>query len=344
MNRVSQRSNKGKPPKRLGFEPEMSNSEDEMDNTMVENNMAEELQAKLQDLEERYIESQKENRQLQSTLRLLTSQVKQQSQAEVSITDEQSRVAENYLGTGKLMPTNASSYSHLPSQPQQSTFLQTDPQATYSLMPQSSHYAYQYTQSVVAPPLMSSYVMPPSNILMPPSNFAMPPSNSAAPPNVDMPPSTSYSTGLPYQSNSTRMNQPYIRKLQDLPPFSGAPEQWPMFQVAFRETTNAHGYTNLENMSRLQKALFGAAKNLVESLIIYPDNVEAVMNTLCHHYGRPEILIRSQLDKVRTFPPVKYNKITDIVEFSVMTANLTAFLENCNAQPHLQNPTLMEDQ
>ncbi|KAM8714715.1 hypothetical protein ACLKA7_001125 [Drosophila subpalustris] len=101
MNRVSQRSNKGKPPKRLGFEPEMSNSEDEMDNTMVENNMAEELQAKLQELEERYIESQKENRQLQSTLRLLTSQVKEQSQAEVSTSADQSRVAENYLGTAQ---------------------------------------------------------------------------------------------------------------------------------------------------------------------------------------------------------------------------------------------------
>ncbi|KAL7726191.1 hypothetical protein ACLKA6_001596 [Drosophila palustris] len=129
--------------------------------------MAEELQAKLQELEEKYKESENKNRQLQSTLRLLTSQVKEQSQAEVSTSADHPKVAENYIGTGKLMPTNTSSYSHLPSQTQQQPLLQNDPQNTHRPMPPSSHYAYQYTQSVVAPPLMATHIQPPSNTFIP---------------------------------------------------------------------------------------------------------------------------------------------------------------------------------
>jgi len=101
-----------------------------------------------------------------------------------------------------------------------------------------------------------------------------------------------------------------------------------MFHVAYRETTSAHGYTNFENLSCLQKSLHGSAKNLVASFLIYPNNVETIMQTLNNNCGRPEVLIQSQLDKVRAFPPVKYNDIPDIIDFSVMTANLTAFLEN----------------
>lgn len=127
-----------------------------------------------------------------------------------------------------------------------------------------------------------------------------------------------------------------------LPPFSGTPEQWPMFQVAYWETTRVYGYSNLENLSRLQK-LTGSAKNLVTSLLIYPNNVDAVVSTFKHHFGRPEKLIRSQIDKTKAFPQIKYNKMSDLIEFSVLTASLSAFLENSNGQPHLNNPTLSNE-
>ncbi|XP_046808784.1 uncharacterized protein LOC111675710 isoform X1 [Lucilia cuprina] len=134
-----------------------------------------------------------------------------------------------------------------------------------------------------------------------------------------------------------------FRKLYDLPEFSGQPEQWPMFAVSYRETTQHYNYTKLENLFRLQKALKGNAKAKVEAYLIHPESVDQVMNTLEFYYGRPHIMIRSQIAKVRAFPAISGRKISDIVNFSSMVANLTIFLENAGATQHLLNPTLLEE-
>ncbi|XP_054091373.1 uncharacterized protein LOC128922983 [Zeugodacus cucurbitae] len=153
----------------------------------------------------------------------------------------------------------------------------------------------------------------------------------------------------PSQNNNTHTtcmppsNQHFIRKLQDLPQFSGSPEEWPMFIVAFKETTNMFAYTNVENLLRLQKALKGDARSKVESLLIHPSSVNAVISSLQFHYGRPELLIRSQLAKIRTFPSITSGKIHEIANFSSMVTNLVAFLENASAAPHLSNPTLLDE-
>uniref|UniRef100_A0A1I8M3T8 Uncharacterized protein n=1 Tax=Musca domestica TaxID=7370 RepID=A0A1I8M3T8_MUSDO len=88
-----------------------------------------------------------------------------------------------------------------------------------------------------------------------------------------------------------------IRKLHDLPEFNGQPEQWPMFAVSFKETTRMYNYTKLENLTRLQKALKGEAMAKVEAYLIHPESVDQVMSTLEFHFGRPQIMIRSQIAK-----------------------------------------------
>lgn len=116
-----------------------------------------------------------------------------------------------------------------------------------------------------------------------------------------------------------------------------------MFSVAFRETTQMNSYSQLENLLRLQKALKGKARQQVESLLIHPSSVDAAMKTLECHYGRPELLIRSQITKARAFPPVTGGRIADILNFSSMVSNLVAFLENSGATPHLNNPILLDE-
>lgn len=134
-----------------------------------------------------------------------------------------------------------------------------------------------------------------------------------------------------------------IRKLYDLPEFNGRPEQWPIFFTSYKETTQTYHYTNLENLSRLQKALRGDAKAKVEAFLIHPESVDGVMKTLEFHYGRPQIMIRSQISRVRAFPAISGRKMSEIINFSTMVANLTVFLENAGATPHLSNPTLLDE-
>ncbi|XP_067635662.1 uncharacterized protein [Eurosta solidaginis] len=148
----------------------------------------------------------------------------------------------------------------------------------------------------------------------------------------------------PIQNSQTQMLMPaYNRKLQDLPQFSGSPEEWPMFIVAFRETTNMFSYTNVENLLRLQKSLKGDARSKVESLLIHPSSVNTLISSLEFHFGRPEVLIRSQLAKARAFPSITSGKVHEIVNLSAMVTNLVAFLENAGALPHLSNPTLLDE-
>ncbi|XP_018802871.1 PREDICTED: uncharacterized protein LOC108977588 [Bactrocera latifrons] len=125
--------------------------------------------------------------------------------------------------------------------------------------------------------------------------------------------------------------------------FSGSPEEWRMFIVAFKETTNMFAYSNVENLLSLQKALKGDARSKVESLLIHPSSVNAVISSLQFHYRRPELLIRSQLTKVRSFPSITSGKIHEIANYSSMVTNLVAFLENARAAPHLSKPTLLDE-
>ncbi|XP_065356291.1 uncharacterized protein LOC135950688 [Calliphora vicina] len=93
----------------------------------------------------------------------------------------------------------------------------------------------------------------------------------------------------------------------------------------------------------LQKALKGDARECVKSLLIHSDNVGMVMEQLCFQYGRPEMLIRCQLQPVKEIASISESAVDKLLPFAVKVWNLAAFLETANGQQHLANPTLMEE-
>lgn len=129
---------------------------------------------------------------------------------------------------------------------------------------------------------------------------------------------------LPRHSQNAAMCQQHSlekgKRIQSLP------EDCPMFNVAYNETTINSNYTNLETLIALKVD----AKSKVETFLIYLDSVSHVMNVLEFHYELPQILIRGR-------------KMYDIVNVSKMVFNLTAFLENTGATPHLSNITLLDE-
>ncbi|XP_044779757.1 uncharacterized protein LOC123327412 [Drosophila simulans] len=133
------------------------------------------------------------------------------------------------------------------------------------------------------------------------------------------------------------------RKLPDLPIFGGQPEEWPIFSCAFVETTRAYNCTDLENNQRLLKALKDEAREAVKALLIHPGNVSAVMEQLRFRFGRPEQLIRSQLNNVREVQPISEHNLAKIIPFATRVSNLAAFLQSAKAQQHLGNPILIEE-
>jgi len=61
---------------------------------------------------------------------------------------------------------------------------------------------------------------------------------------------------------------------------------------------------------RLRKCLIGEAKETVTSLLIYPDNVRNVMEEMEFRFGRPKLLFRTLLTRIREFPKVPYNNFS----------------------------------
>ncbi|XP_065361898.1 uncharacterized protein LOC135955477 [Calliphora vicina] len=166
--------------------------------------------------------------------------------------------------------------------------------------------------------------------------YVSPATNNPIPPFWELSQQPSTANTIP---NSTIMP----RKTQDLPDFCGDPEDWPLFYTAFTQSTAAYGYTNLENNQRLQKCLKGNAREVIKSLLIHPDNVDAVIEQLKFRFGRPEQLIHSQLRQVRDLPQVSENNLVKLVPFSTKVKNLAVFLQSVNGQQHIANPTLLEE-
>ena len=131
------------------------------------------------------------------------------------------------------------------------------------------------------------------------------------------------------------------KKIYPLPIFSGSPEEWQTFYEAFTTTTEEFEYSNLHNIMRMREALQGKARETVESLLSSSENVVAILEILKETFGRPEQLMKSQIEKVRSIPAVADGNLEALVEFANKIANMTTFLKNVQGHHHLSNPMLL---
>lgn len=92
---------------------------------------------------------------------------------------------------------------------------------------------------------------------------------------------------------------------------------------------------------RLRESLKGRSKETVESLLGSSGNVAAIMEMFKETFGRPEQLIRSQIEKVRVIPPLTNDNLEALVNFANKIANMATFLQNDKDEHHLSNPSLL---
>lgn len=126
-------------------------------------------------------------------------------------------------------------------------------------------------------------------------------------------PKLAFNTNVPpFQPVQGTSQEPRVEKwmirqslARDLPEFSGSASDWPIFINTFEHTTNVCGFSNHENLIRLQKCLKGQARALVEGLLILPNSVPEIISTLQTYCGNPARLIKAQIDKARNCPPMK---------------------------------------
>ncbi|XP_075151712.1 uncharacterized protein LOC142225777 isoform X1 [Haematobia irritans] len=161
---------------------------------------------------------------------------------------------------------------------------------------------------------------------------------SQNPPPLAQQPLTSSASEISYAQN-------YVphKKIYPLPIFTGLPEEWQTFFEAYESTTSEFGYTNLHSIMRLRDSIKGRARETVESLLSHSANVNTIMEILKETYGRPEQLVRSQIEKVRAIPPLANDNLDSIVNFANKISNMTTFLKNAKGEHHLSNPSLLSE-
>ena len=56
---------------------------------------------------------------------------------------------------------------------------------------------------------------------------------------------------------------------------------------------------------RLQKSLFGPARDAVKSMLFFPNDVGNVMEELEFRFGRPELLVKAQIENIQRSPNIQ---------------------------------------
>ncbi|XP_029719406.2 uncharacterized protein LOC109431964 [Aedes albopictus] len=128
---------------------------------------------------------------------------------------------------------------------------------------------------------------------------------------------------------------------KDLSKFSGKFEEWPIFMSMFNSTTNVCGFSNEENLIRLQKALEGKAYETAQSLLMHPSNVPAIMRTLKMRFGQPEAVVHSLIQKVNALPSIREERLETLVEFAVDVQNFCATVDAYELEDYMYNVSLL---
>ncbi|XP_073814266.1 uncharacterized protein [Musca autumnalis] len=147
---------------------------------------------------------------------------------------------------------------------------------------------------------------------------------------------------LPMSTNLTGA-VPKPKKIYPLPEFSGTPEEWATFIEDFKCSTREFGYSQLQNLMRLRDSLKGRAKETVEALLTNSSNVDEVIHTLEETFGRPELLLKSQISNVRKIRPVVDGDMEGLVIFANKVINMVTFIRNARGEHHLSNPSLLSE-
>lgn len=129
---------------------------------------------------------------------------------------------------------------------------------------------------------------------------------------------------------------------RDLTPFSGKPEEWPGFISQFENTSSACGFSNVENITRLQRCLRGEALAEVGYQLMLPELLPEIIETLRSRSGRPEMIINSLLQKIRSDPAPKAEKL-ETISFAQTVSNLCCVITASGLNDHLRNPMLIQE-
>lgn len=136
--------------------------------------------------------------------------------------------------------------------------------------------------------------------------------------------------------------RPMPRYAQELPVFSGSPNEWLLFKAAVRDSTRLYKFTAEENLARLRVSLKGEAKESVSALLWSATDPDRIMTTLEQCYGRPEVLIDRALEDMKSLPR-SGTSATELNTLAVKLQNIVCVIQAVDDRGYLRNPLLVRE-
>ncbi|KAG5868265.1 hypothetical protein JTB14_028504 [Gonioctena quinquepunctata] len=87
-------------------------------------------------------------------------------------------------------------------------------------------------------------------------------------------------------------------------------------------------YTQEVSMIKLQKCLRGEPKQAVAGMMISPENLEQVKQTLEMRFSRPDQIIDTILNKLKTFYSNRENDMDNLIEFACHVNSLVSTMKS----------------
>ncbi|XP_055622287.1 uncharacterized protein LOC129765875 [Toxorhynchites rutilus septentrionalis] len=134
----------------------------------------------------------------------------------------------------------------------------------------------------------------------------------------------------------------YLKRLSltTLPRFSGASKDWPKFKKTFHDTTAEGGFSNLENLNRLEQVLKGDAYKTVQQLMINSENVPKIIEKLEECFGRKDLVYKELLNDLRR---IKKDSRTVVPDISDALDNMVVNMEALGQKEYLRDHRLIEE-
>ncbi|KAL7726341.1 hypothetical protein ACLKA6_001558 [Drosophila palustris] len=130
---------------------------------------------------------------------------------------------------------------------------------------------------------------------------------------------------------------------RDLRIFTGKPDEWLIFISNYEQSTERCGFSNAENLIRLQKCLRGQALESVRGKLMVPETVPYAIGTLRMLYGRSEIVHAALQRKLRDEPAIKAENLDSVIRLALAVQNYCATMAAVGLHEYLHDPVLLNE-
>ena len=112
--------------------------------------------------------------------------------------------------------------------------------------------------------------------------------------------------------------------------FSGDPLEWPEWSQLFQATVHAANKDDSVKMNHLKTMVTGKAKEAIAGLGYTAEMYNVAWNVLVRNFGKPQIVVNSQLKRIYSFPPMKPYDGAALIKFARIVSSCVNVLTQFN--------------